>query len=505
MNKTVKLALLALLLVSSAFAQEAEQQEAHESPFKEDSNMLFGDFNELNLNTEEGQRMLGSTTYPRLRITSDFTYLTQGSAEFLTYVKTEWVPAVTSYLQAAIGNKYPLTSPISVKTSTICGRATPKALSTGVDTDLYVIFNSQIDTAGSWVAAATSCMVSTGVKRPIIITIGINADNVKVPNSVENPLTHDLNINVLTHEFIHGLAMNGVYFNYFVDSAGKLLTNHIKKVTLSGTQRTVLDLPSLTTRLRNYYGCSTVPGYFLENDGSAHPEIRFFQWDIMATGGVTGSKITQFTLGFLEGSGWYVPDYNYAEPYFFGQGQGCGFYADGLAANSMEEYCTGTGMGCTEVGDSGGYCVGPTNLEGYRVITAQPLLNCENPVGVYYTPYASKQVYGRGMGSKCFTGNLSGSKTVSQTSYCLKYTCSGTGTSTKLLLSFGSTTLTCIKKGPLSVTGYVGSINCPDPLTYCKTIGAPTCPRNCMGRGKCVSGKCTCNAGYQGTDCGFTA
>jgi len=493
MSKMIKFSLLAILLISSAFAQ-----------YEEDPNMLFGDFGERNLNAEEGgERLLAAS---KIRITNDYTYLTEGSEEFLNYAKVELIPAVTSYLQAAISVKYPLTSPITVTKATLCGRATPQALLDGADTDLYVIYNSKA-TTGSWVATATSCMVSTGVKRPIIITIGLNANNMRVPNIVDSPLSHDVNINTLTHEYVHGLGLNGVYFNYFVDSKGNALTGHVKKVTLSGKVRTVLDLPPLTTRLRNFVGCTTIPGYFLSDNGSAHPDERFFRWDIMVNGASTGSKISQFTLGFLEGTGWYSIDYNYAEPYFFGQGQGCTFYGEGLAASELEEYCTGTGRGCTNMGDSGGYCTGSTDLEGYKVITAQPLMNCDNIKGVYYTRLANMQVYGRGLGSKCFTGNLTTSKTQAATpmTYCLTYKCSGSGTSTKLALTFGTTKVTCTKKGPITVTGYSGQIDCPDPIAYCKTIGKPACLRNCMGRGKCVSGKCTCNSGFQGTDCGFTA
>jgi hypothetical protein len=53
------------------------------------------------------------------------------------------------------------------------------------------------------------------------------------------------------------------------------------------------------------------------------------------------------------------------------------------------------------------------------------------------------------------------------------------------------------------VSGYYGTIDCPDPLTFCQSGGQKYCPRNCMGRGKCVYNKCQCYIGFKGIDCGL--
>jgi len=58
-----------------------------------------------------------------------------------------------------------------------------------------------------------------------------------------------------------------------------------------------------------------------------------------------------------------------------------------------------------------------------------------------------------------------------------------------------------IKLEKKTVSGYYGSINCPDSLEFCSTIGKPYCPRNCMGRGICVDNTCQCNKGSIGVDC----
>ncbi len=130
-------------------------------------------------------------------------------------------------------------------------------------------------------------------------------------------------------------------------------------------------------------------------------------------------------------------------------------------------------------------------------------INCENPDGKNYSPYSANQVYGRGLDSRCFVGNLttSSSGTGTKATYCLTATCMGPST---INVKWGGQTIMCTAKGPMTVSGYRGVINCPDPVKFCSTVGVPVCPRNCMGRGTCMSGKCVCNSGFKGTDCGFT-
>jgi len=248
----------------------------------------------------------------------------------------------------------------------------------------------------------------------------------------------------------------------------------------------------------------------MENQGGCHLERRYYQYEIMSSGDVQGTKISEISLGFLEGTGWYVPDYTYAEPYFFGQGEGCNFINDACSADVFpNEYCSGSGNSCMDIGSSGGYCSSDDKSEGCRFYYPKRSLNCENPAGASYSPLGSEQVYGRGLGSKCFTGNVNGvsaTKAAPTTNYtyCFTYDCVGSGSSTTLNINFGTSVLNCKEKGPISVSGYAGAIQCPDPVAFCSTIGKKTCPRNCMGRGTCNNGKCTCNKGFQGTDCGFT-
>jgi hypothetical protein len=276
--------------------------------------------------------------------------------------------------------------------------------------------------------------------------------------------------------------------------------------------RSVIDVPPLTDKLRAYYGCSSLEGAPLENSGgdataASHFERQFFLYELMTSGAVLGMRVSQFTLALLEGSGWYVPDYDYADPFYVGQGQGCGFlnYQCGYGGtSSFDEYCTGSNSqrGCAANGMGGGACNSDPLLGGCRTIYAFEQQYCENSNGLDDARLPSMEVYGRGSGSRCFTGTLNTRQSTSgQTSFCFKYTCNANGLATTLDVQLGSTTITCTQEGEQTLDGYYGAFNCPDPMTFCNTVGQQFCPRNCMGRGTCVNNQCQCESGYSGIDC----
>jgi len=247
----------------------------------------------------------------------------------------------------------------------------------------------------------------------------------------------------------------------------------------------------------------------MENGGgsgtsSSHFERKFFVYEAMSSGSILGRRVTEFSLALLEGSGWYVPDYSYAEPYFYGQGQGCGFVTGTCSSTSsqFDEFCTGSNRGCAPHGRGGGKCYSDSIMDGCKYYYPYEDYDCENPNGGDYATLPNLQTFGRGAGSKCFAGTLtSGSSTSTTKSYCFKYTCVGSGSSTQLEVQVGSNKLVCTKEEKKTISGYNGSINCPDPQTFCNTVGKKYCPRNCMGRGTCVNNQCQCNSGYTGVDC----
>jgi len=210
----------------------------------------------------------------------------------------------------------------------------------------------------------------------------------------------------------------------------------------------------------------------------------------------------------LEGSGWYVPDYSYAEPFFWGQGQGCNFLTQACSAigSNFADFCTTTGAhSCTIPGRTGGYCDPDLRSDGCQFVHPSTSFDCESVSSEGSARLPDLQTFGRGLGSKCFTGTLTTSTTASATTFCFKPICSGSGVNTKLNIHVGTQIIACPAAGPQKVAGYNGVVNCPDPLTFCSTVGQQACPRNCMGQGICVSGVCQCNLGFSGSDCALNA
>jgi len=317
---------------------------------------------------------------------------------------------------------------------------------------------------------------------------------------------------VMLHEMMHNFGFSTYNYASFLDNNGRTRTGHIKSVSIAGTTRSVLDLPPLTERLRNFFGCSTLQGAVMENSGgsttsSSHFERKFFVYETMSSGAILGGKLTEFSLALLEGSGWYIPNYDYAEHYFFGKGQGCSFFSGKCSSSSynFDEFCKGNTRGCASSGRGGGYCNGDSIADGCRFYYPHDDYNCENEDAADFSRLPSLQVFGRESGSKCFSGTLNTRSSSSATSFCFKYNCVGSGSFTQLEVLIGSNKVTCTQEGTKTLSGFYGSINCPDPQTFCNTLGKAYCPKNCMGRGTCVDNKCQCYSGFKGTDCALRA
>jgi len=452
-----------------------------------------------------------ASTYPNIRIQTYTDFLAQtASSTFTNYIEKQILPPIVDYFQAALRVKYPVVGNLQLSNSInqICERSTPEILYQGVAADFFIYFDT-LSNSGSQIANTMFCFLASGTGRPLIARTVVNPSMVPIPNG--DVLIHEKNMLVILHEMVHGLGFSSSSFPYFIDSNANRLSEHVTTSNIGGQTYGVLNVPVLTNKLRDYFGCNSVPGAILENSGgsataSSHFERQFFLYELMTSGSILGLRTSELTLTVLEASGWYAPDYSYGEPFTFGQGQGCSFLNYQCTGSSMwdNEFCTGTNAqrGCSPTGRGGGYCNSDPLLGNCRYMYAFENQDCEYDDGYNDARLPNVEVYGRGAGSKCFTGDLNTrASSNGQTSFCFKYTCNNNGLATTLDVQLGSTSVTCTQAGQMTVDGYYGSIDCPDPMTFCSTIGVQYCPRNCMGRGTCVNNTCKCDAGYSGTDC----
>ncbi len=407
------------------------------------------------LSFRESGRTLATVTYPAFRIYPFYSRLSDATQEFQDYLQNVLVPPIVTYFQATLQNKYPLSGKLSFKSSqtTMCGQTTPAELITGIDADLAYFFTVNPQNDSSTVASSYACFLSSSSSRPLVATTWFNTVIFKATTDV---LLHEKNTYMLMHEMTHSLGFASSMYKYFVDDSGVRRTGHILNGTLDGDDLIIVDVPPLTSRIRAYFGCPSIEGAYMENGGSdgtagSHFERRQFIFEAMSSPLIYQQAFSQFTLAMIEGTGWYVANYSMADPYWFGQGQGCDFLNGTCSATSYDEWCTGTTRGCTVTGRGGGSCAADIRSDSCRYQYPNVNYDCENDDYSDYARLPTLETYGRSSGAKCFEGTLSSKSTgTTATSFCFKPTCSGSGVNTTLTLKVGTASVTCKAAGTVN-------------------------------------------------------
>ena len=167
----------------------------------------------------------------------------------------------------------------------------------------------------------------------------------------------------------------------------------------------------------------------------------------MTASSIENARISEFTLAFLEGTGWYKGNYNMTEFLFWGKGKGCGFYSGPCVdmitkLPAYDEFCSSlTEVGCSVSRRSGATCGSSSiktstttpfsfNYWGNNTVISDDfadncpyfdsneIKDCENP-SHQYKAQISDEVFGSD--SICLTGNIFGAQPLrKKTNYCLK-------------------------------------------------------------------------------------
>jgi len=500
MSRLSAILLISLLALSHTFEHKCTHDlHDHQEPEIID---IEEDFNPDSNDNDHNSNGRTLASYSNFRAYPYYGFLSSSSSSLKNYVQNSLIPPIMDYFSAALKIKYPTTGNLKVSTSTICSKSTPSILKSGVDADWIFLVETQ--SSSEFVAQTSTCAKAAGTKRPIVGKTIISTNYV---SATTDPLLHEKNMICIMHEVVHGLGFSKGLYDSWLTSSGKVLTGHMTTASLGGVSTSVINAEPLTSRLRNHFGCSTLKGAYMENSGGSgtggsHFERRQFAYEAMTSGLIDQMQVSEFTLALLESTGWYVPDYDgYADTFAWGKGQGCSFLTGSCSSSNFDEFCSGSARKCVMTGRGGGSCSTDSRSDNCKWIHPSKSYDCDNEDADAYARLPSIQSFGRTSGSKCFEGTLNTKSAGSQTTFCFKYSCSGSGSNSKLTINVGGKSVQCSKKGNVSVSGYGGAINCPDPVEYCSTIGKKVCPRGCMGRGECIDGTCFCDNGFKGKDC----
>lgn len=275
----------------------------------------------------------------------------------------------------------------------------------------------------------------------------------------------------------------------------------------TGAETVYLSLPSVTSFVKQHFGCADIPGAALERtggDGTAgsHWEDSFFRFELM-TSRIKKQRtvLSGLTLALLEDTGWYRTQHEQAELLQWGKGSGCtlflerclrqmGQYPAVLVGSIPGYFCESKTDQCTWDFQGFGRCLLPkkatnSSLTASELDSLNSFLAETCPVVKEYSNSdctvelldgVNRDYLGEAYGieSRCFrnaplANNWSGTRRPG----CYKRACvqADNASSLQLYVWVGSRLVNCTAGGKHKVEGFQNDFECPDPVfipRYCR-------------------------------------
>merc|ERR1712139_68816 len=123
-----------------------------------------------------------------------------------------------------------------------------------IEQDLVVAIKPFNESTG-WFAAAGSCGFDNETGRPVAGVVHLNFMHIRLAdfNRYSIPV-------VFIHELLHVMGFSGWYFQRFGLS---------KEITVGGKKMMAITSPKVVKHAKEYFGCDSIEGVPIENDGSA--------------------------------------------------------------------------------------------------------------------------------------------------------------------------------------------------------------------------------------------
>lgn len=429
-----------------------------------------------------------------------------------------------------------------------CGQATPNAshfdvgykcsnqwncntqpAGSGEATDMYLYVTAVNDNGcdDQYLAYAVPCAFDrkygqAGTNRPLIGNANI------CPGTLSNKtISFDRQVGVIAHEILHAMGFQEDMFEQYIDSSGNPLgrDNVVGSVLNNGKSQSAIITPTVVKVARQYYGCSSLGGVPLEDEGGdgtagSHWEWRVLQGDVMASvlpQDGSSPQMTDFTLALLNDTGWYEPIWEDAGWIEWGRGWGCDFVQlscyDFMTKYPEQKFFCDSRPNeynlCSHLGNAPGTCAPSSVANGCSTIVAfSSIAGCiiEGAVDSNNLPF-----WKYGLDSRCYasknpiakqnTGYITtwGRDSASD-AYCLLSQCQGS----KLQVSLEGKWVDCPTGSTVDLASNTvnykkgGFGPCPNNAEYCSTL---SCDGGCSGNGQCRNGTCYCNIAFIGANC----
>ncbi|GLC60179.1 hypothetical protein PLESTB_001582300 [Pleodorina starrii] len=412
----------------------------------------------------------------------------------------------------------------------------------GEETDMYLYITAvQNDDCEAGAAAwARPCLLDLANNRPLL-----GAANV-CPRALVL-LDEDALTAVLTHEMVHALGFTDSMYNLTRRPDGSLRPRGelVANATVGGKQVQLLVGPNVRDAARAQFGCRSLAGAQLEEEGSAgsagsHWEYTHYQGEVMvastifATDG-TPPAFSNLTLSYLDDTGWYVTNRRAAGLLSWGAGAGCALPtrtcqdymasvpgqrlfcdADEAASNSLPSFM------CNRDYKTNGVCRALNFTGGCGMVVSRDAeQTCVGPNAANDMP----EVFGWGTGSpsgRCLPVVYKFQASVGYNRYtypalgrdgdadaaCFETVCSADGS--KVSVRMLGQTFDCPAGGYLNLaqllpsrynSGRIGP--CPPASALCSTQSCPKAACNPTG-GDCLNGTCYCRLAFTRDDCSFS-